>query len=706
MQVRPMSAARQTSTLHIKVNGVGKLSFDFTASQHDRLDDIKWELEQLCGSHDLRWYEEEVLGGDVGGTFLNNICPGATELNMLKILKMPKLPSLPPFPSTKGAKSSKTGCCTKTPKPVREVLPSPVGPCPKKTIRGGTLQPTIETEEPLQPKVTLSVPSPTLERAVPERPEEGSRRLGAAAPPVPPPQIQRVLGKATSLHSLPGNFHGHGSTIRAPATAVAQKLAGQSAGMPGSSLSWSPPPCSTLPAMMYSDVSPPATARVMASHANTHSAATAPVVAAASPAAPSISQDVQRIRRENLKYVGRLGFGAFGLVTLEEDTRTGRTYALKAVSKGYLASINMQYALQNEKHILALCDTPFIVRLFATYNGKQNVYLLMEAALGGELFSTYEHLKLYGKESYARFYVGCVTEAFAHLHERHVIYRDLKPENLLLDSRGYCKLADMGLAKITKGKTYTTVGTPDYMAPEVVEGKGHDKTYDWWMLGILLFELLVGHAPFDSENTTKVQEKIRNGGIEQVRFPKEVPRHAEELVCHLCRWEPSARICTPQLRDHRFFAGFDWNALQAQRMPAPFLPQVKGPRDLANVRNAESDGPQTLPYFANERCWDNFEDDSIPSRHQQPAKQMQHSHQQPMVQGYSQSFGPPVRSSSSSCVGNGSVPVPRNNATSYQIEAMGHGFRAHPAGCGVQWPMSARAHPASAPKVSYGLGGS
>merc|ERR1740133_538220 len=154
------------------------------------------------------------------------------------------------------------------------------------------------------------------------------------------------------------------------------------------------------------------------------------------------------------------------------DRRTGRTYALKAVSKGYLAQLHMEHSVLNEKRILKMVETPFIVRLLATYNGKEHVYFLLEAALGGELFTTYERLRLYGREEHAKFYVACVTEALAHLHERSIIYRDLKPENLLLDARGYCKLTDFGLAKVSPGVTYTLVGTPDYMAPEVIRATG------------------------------------------------------------------------------------------------------------------------------------------------------------------------------------------------------------------------------------------
>lgn len=322
---------------------------------------------------------------------------------------------------------------------------------------------------------------------------------------------------------------------------------------------------------------------------------------------------VARIRRTDLQRVGRLGVGAFGLVTLEADRRTGRTYALKAVSKGYLAHLRMEYSVLNEKRILKMLDTPFVVRLLATYNGREHVYFLLEAALGGELFTTYERLKLYGSEPHAKFYVACVTEALAHLHERNVIYRDLKPENLLLDVRGFCKVTDMGLAKITTGQTYTMVGTPDYMAPEVIDQTGHTRSVDWWTLGVLLFELMAGKAPFESKtgNAHETYSLVKKG-IETVRFPDSLRAEATHMVRLLCHRTPEARLRTPKLREHSFFRHFDWAGLVALRLNPPLVPQVRGPRDLTNFRDCEHEDPQAMPYQDTGSGWDQgFEDDVL-----------------------------------------------------------------------------------------------
>jgi len=329
-------------------------------------------------------------------------------------------------------------------------------------------------------------------------------------------------------------------------------------------------------------------------------------------ASTSGTTGVQRVRQKDLQRIGKLGVGAFGVVTLEADKRTGRTYALKAVSKGYLTDLNMEYSVLNEKRILKMVDSPFVVRLVATYNGREHVFFLMEAALGGELFTTYERLRLYGSEKHAKFYVACVAEALTHLHQRHVIYRDLKPENLLLDSCGYCKLTDMGLAKVVQqGLTRSVVGTPDYMAPEVINQSGHGKCVDWWMLGVLLYELLIGRAPFEAPTQLQTYELIQKG-IDNATFPPDCPKKGQDLVRALCRQLPEARLRTPALRDDSFFCFFDWASLRAMRMEPPYKPQVRGPRDLGNFRSLDGEDPPVVPYHDNgSGVFVGFEDDTL-----------------------------------------------------------------------------------------------
>merc|ERR1719413_173354 len=201
----------------------------------------------------------------------------------------------------------------------------------------------------------------------------------------------------------------------------------------------------------------------------------------------------------------------------------------------------MQESVMNEKNILIMTNSVFVIKLFETYNSSQTLYFLLEPALGGELYATYNRKGFHGSDKHAKFYVAGVVFAFEHCHQRHIIYRDLKPENLLLTDKGQIKLTDMGLAKFVIGKTFTTCGTPDYFAPEVIASTGHTNAVDWWTLGILLYELLSGHPPFESAYPMQIYSKVMKG-INKIQFGPKCQGNAETLVKGLLKKEPSERL--------------------------------------------------------------------------------------------------------------------------------------------------------------------
>ncbi|CAE7222535.1 egl-4 [Symbiodinium sp. CCMP2456] len=314
------------------------------------------------------------------------------------------------------------------------------------------------------------------------------------------------------------------------------------------------------------------------------------------------------IERKHLKQLGLLGCGGFGAVELVEHVSTGETYALKALSKGYVVKSGMQQSVMSEKNVQLMCDSPFIVKLFETYNGSQTLYFLLELALGGELYATYNKKGLFGKEPHAKFYLAGVVLAFEHLHSKKIVFRDLKPENLLLNEQGRVKLTDMGLAKVIIGKTYTTCGTPDYFAPELIASTGHTHAVDWWTCGILLFELLSGHPPFESAYPMQIYQKVTKG-INKVTFPPKCKGAAEDLVRSLCKKDPSERLPMKKggvanLKKHTFFKGFDWQAFEKQSMEPPYKPQVKNKKDIGNFHARKDDLPPQVPYKDDGSGWD------------------------------------------------------------------------------------------------------
>ncbi|XP_034942129.1 ATP-binding cassette sub-family C member Sur-like [Chelonus insularis] len=289
----------------------------------------------------------------------------------------------------------------------------------------------------------------------------------------------------------------------------------------------------------------------------------------------------------DLESRGTLGVGGFGrveLVTLRADP--DKSFALKKLKKKTMVDQQQQEHVLNEKCIMQACDSPFICKLYQTYKDSKYVYFLMEVCLGGDVWTTLQKRR-YFDDTTAQFMVGCVVEALDHLHSLNIVYRDLKPENLMLDSRGYLKLVDFGFSKkIGPDKTWTFAGTPEYVAPEIILNKGHDRAVDYWALGILTHELLVGKPPFRGSDHMTTYNKILKG-IEMVGIPAIVNKNANHLIKKLLRLSPSERLGYQRngiqdIRDHKWFTNFNWQALQRLALPAPIVPTVRNQTDTRN----------------------------------------------------------------------------------------------------------------------------
>ena len=314
------------------------------------------------------------------------------------------------------------------------------------------------------------------------------------------------------------------------------------------------------------------------------------------------AQDLQRLRT--------LGTGTFGRVSLVVHTPTNKVYALKAMQKSQIAETHQERNVQAEKDLLLECAHPFVLALVATYQDEHRLYMLMEIIQGGELWSLiYEKvdatrsLRSGGcgafEQSSAKFFAGCVIEAFAHIHGKSVAYRDLKPENLLLDERGYVKVIDFGFAKRVpfvddggnrQDRTYTICGTPEYLAPEIVRSEGHTTAVDLWALGCLVYELLVGRTPFaDDSQSTIFRTIMRSKKVlnESKTWPRGFPSEGKALVKALLDDAPSYRLGAGRdgldsVKKHAFFRGFDWKSLSDMSQKAPYVPPIKNAMDTRN----------------------------------------------------------------------------------------------------------------------------
>eukprot|EP00928_Gymnodinium_smaydae_P069705 TRINITY_DN5336_c0_g2_i1.p1 TRINITY_DN5336_c0_g2~~TRINITY_DN5336_c0_g2_i1.p1 ORF type:complete len:754 (+),score=136.41 TRINITY_DN5336_c0_g2_i1:167-2428(+) len=328
------------------------------------------------------------------------------------------------------------------------------------------------------------------------------------------------------------------------------------------------------------------------------------------PSTRTHSKEPVAIVKRNLKVIGSLGSGGFGAVDLVEDVTTvpRKTYALKSMNKGFIVHRGMQESVFREKDIMFMADSPFIVRLYETFNEGNFLYFLMQACLGGELHSTYWSKNFYGREPHCKFYAAGVAMGFAHLHERHVIYRDLKPENLLLDEVGRLLIADMGLAKCVIGKTYTMCGTPEYFAPELIASKGHTTALDWWTLGILIFELMSGDPPFEGDYPVEIYAKVQRG-IDSVKFPKKCKGAVENVIRGLLKQNPEERLPVrsgglSNLQQHPWYRNFHWQSFIDGTLPAPYVPKVQSVKDNTNFLQQKSDKAPTFNYV-DRSGWDN-----------------------------------------------------------------------------------------------------
>ncbi|KAI3363182.1 hypothetical protein L3Q82_011548, partial [Scortum barcoo] len=287
---------------------------------------------------------------------------------------------------------------------------------------------------------------------------------------------------------------------------------------------------------------------------------------------------------QELQVITTLGMGGFGRVELVKLKDEDTTFALKCIKKKHIVDTRQQEHIYSEKNILQQTNSAFIIRLFGTFRDDKFVYLLMEACLGGELWTVLRDMS-YFDDPTARFCTGCVLEAFDYLHTMGIVYRDLKPENLLLDADGYVKMADFGFAKkIGLGKkTWTFCGTPEYVAPEVIMNKGHDFGADCWSLGILIFELLTGNPPFVGSDPIKIYTMVLHG-IEKVDFPKRIGKRPDDLIKRLCKLNPVERLGNKKnaivdIKKHKWFQGFNWEGLRCHKLLSPLRRELKGPMD-------------------------------------------------------------------------------------------------------------------------------
>ena len=297
---------------------------------------------------------------------------------------------------------------------------------------------------------------------------------------------------------------------------------------------------------------------------------------------------------ESLAIIGR---GAFGEVHVCKEIKTGKIVAIKKIKKEILIQKNQIIHIRNEQLIMSKVKSPWIIELKASFQEDDYLYLVMEYLPGGDLMALLIKKDILN-ENEAKFYISELILAIESIHKLDCIHRDIKPDNILIDSNGHIKLSDFGLAKVSEKifenqkdesfninklshkKNYSCVGTAYYVAPEVLNKKGYNQNIDWWSVGVIFFEMLVGYAPFCSKETTEVCYKILHWE-KYLEIPKKVKisKEAEDLIRKLINNsnERLGKNGVDEIKKHPFFNDIDWDNIK--NLKPPFIPQLNSDYD-------------------------------------------------------------------------------------------------------------------------------
>ncbi|XP_052783688.1 cAMP-dependent protein kinase catalytic subunit PRKX-like isoform X2 [Mya arenaria] len=298
-------------------------------------------------------------------------------------------------------------------------------------------------------------------------------------------------------------------------------------------------------------------------------------------------QEESSRKLSDYEILSTIGTGTFGRVVLVRNRETRNYFALKVMAVTEVIRLKQIEHVKNEKEILSSISHPFIVNMLWANHDEAFLYMLMEYVPGGEVFS---YLRNYGRfsNSMANFFASEIVSALEYLHSRSIVYRDLKPENLLLDRDGHLKITDFGFAKKLLDRTWTLCGTPEYLAPEIILSKGYNKAVDWWALGILLYEMIVGFPPFFDDQPFGIYEKILAGKID---WPRHIDPVAKDLIKKLLVPDRTKRLGNMKngaedIKKHKWFKSVDWEDVLNRKLTPVIKPKVLHDGDISNYESA------------------------------------------------------------------------------------------------------------------------
>ncbi|XP_023368769.1 protein kinase C delta type isoform X1 [Otolemur garnettii] len=291
----------------------------------------------------------------------------------------------------------------------------------------------------------------------------------------------------------------------------------------------------------------------------------------------------EKCKINNFTFHKVLGKGSFGKVLLAELKSNGQYFAIKTLKKDVVLIDDDVECTMVEKRVLALAgENPFLTHLICTFQTKDHLFFVMEFLNGGDLMF---HIQDKGRfELYrATFYAAEIICGLQFLHSKGIIYRDLKLDNVMLDLDGHIKIADFGMCKeniFGENLASTFCGTPDYIAPEILQGLKYSFSVDWWSFGVLLYEMLIGQSPFHGDDEDELFESIR---VDTPHYPRWITKESKDILEKLFERDPNKRLgVTGNIRLHPFFKTINWSLLEKRKIEPPFKPKVKSPKDYSN----------------------------------------------------------------------------------------------------------------------------
>ena len=312
-----------------------------------------------------------------------------------------------------------------------------------------------------------------------------------------------------------------------------------------------------------------------------------------------------KVKLEDFNFIRLIGIGSYGKVYVaSKNFNINKLYAIKILNKDKINNSIQKKSINTERMLLAKLNHPFVMKLNYAFQTKKSLYFITQFMHGGELnYHIYKEKNSYFSEEKVRFYAAEIILGLNYLHKNNCIYRDLKPENVLIDKNGHIKLTDFGLSKLCEDfpcKTKSLCGTPEYLAPEILFEKDYGIEVDWWSLGVIIYEMLSGYLPFKILPDEKITKNVYK---KKIKIFEHFSLYSKDLVKKLLEYNPKKRIGYEQIIKHPFFKDVDWGRIENKEIEPPFLPDINNDNYF---KYFSSDDELNQEYNENERRNQNF----------------------------------------------------------------------------------------------------